>query len=751
MNPTLLGASLYLVCGGALFLLGVLVLYENPGDRLHRITAAMMFFGGFGPLLLGAGKILLYQETGTLFGSDLTTSFSYTWQLFFPSLLLFALVFPNERSILRRIRHFWAYLYAPHLFHLLFLLFLGRLGPSLSGLDIAAPARAEGGVWRIIELGMGFLALAFRLLTRVHIRFFSFVDLVYIVLAILLLERSYRTITAPKLRRQLSLILFGLGGCVSLYAISVPLPTLFSFPMPEAVRGMLVSTALFLGTGSIAFAIVRASFLDLGAAIRRAILFSATSGALVLIFFLTARQMDQTLTGRVGHAFPVFQVLFIVAAVIFFHPLMGRIEENVDRIVAGGRAAHRSVLRGLGRELGSILDLSYLKDKLTSSLREALAVEYVDLVLINRRNTAFESRHGGGEDFSIASDHPLAEQITRTVEPVLLEDLIEEIEEEGARRSAREAAKEMDARLIVPIHHVDEGCCGFILLGPKMTGGRFNSEEATLLSLLSTQVGTAIRNAGLHEEAVERRIVDEELTMARSIQESIVPGRSPDIPGIDVAAMNLPSRHVGGDYYDLIPTGNGSLAIAVGDVSGKGVPAAILMSMLHAALHVQMNGGAKVAPLVERLNQVLFRSTSLEQFATFFFGIYNRRNGTIRFTNGGHNYPMLLRRDGAVEFLIKGGLMLGCFEDIRYDEEVTALHGGDLLVFYSDGVTEQESEDEEQFGEERLVETVRLHRGKSAGAIVDAVREDVVRFSGSDHFADDFTLIVLRVGEEEAT
>lgn len=168
--------------------------------------------------------------------------------------------------------------------------------------------------------------------------------------------------------------------------------------------------------------------------------------------------------------------------------------------------------------------------------------------------------------------------------------------------------------------------------------------------------------------------------------------------------------------------------------------------MLHAALHVQMSGDPSPPELMGRLNRVLHDSTSSEQFATFFFGVYDRKNRRFRFTNGGHNFPVLFRSGGGLEYLTAGGIVLGFAPNVTYDQGTTAVEEGDLLVIYSDGVTEETRDDEEQFGEERLVDVVRRHRGEPAEAIVDAVKREVELFAGRDRFSDDFTLIVLRCG-----
>ena len=748
MSASLLGAILYVICGVAFCLLGLLVLRENPGARLHRVTATMLFFGGIGPVLGGIGELLtLLGEKSPLLQSGLSTRFSFVWALFFPSLVLFALVFPRERTILRRFPRLFLFLYAPHVFNILLQVVLLRtdIREAWNRLDAALPT--DRFFYSILSLGGSMVGMALDGLARLHLHFFSVVNLVYIGAAILLLAKSLRGLRTAKIRRQLSVILFGLGSCLGLYAMAVPIPTILSTPLPAATRMVLLSVSLLLGTGSIAFAIVWRGFLDVGTVVRRAILFSATSGALAMLYFLTARQMDRVLMAEAALPFPLFQTLFIVLLVVFFHPLMGWIEDAVDRMLAGERLGHRDIMRRLGREMTAILDLPTLAGTIVANLREALAVENGYLVLRGRTGVRFQAagEDGGGMP-AIPVEHPLIRGLAAVRDPVTVPDLLGELETENDRKPAREILKAYQSQLVVPIHlpEADE-FLGFLSLGKKVTGGRFNAEEMTLLSILATQVGIAVRNARLHEEAVERKVVDEELALARTIQQSILPREGPEMDGLDVAGLNVSSRHVGGDYFDMIPMENGDLGIAIGDVSGKGVPAALLMSMLHASLHAQMNGSVPVHRMLRRMNRILYRATSPEKFASFFFGIYHPPKRRFRYSNGGHNFPLVLSRDGSSVSLSDGGLLLGVQEEESYDEGSVLLRVGDLVLLYTDGVIEEWGPNGEPFGVDRLVAVARRHREENARRILAAIRDEVVDFTGRDRFSDDFTLIVLRI------
>ncbi|MDX1388772.1 MAG: SpoIIE family protein phosphatase, partial [Acidobacteriota bacterium] len=589
------------------------------------------------------------------------------------------------------------------------------------------------------------VAFLFDAVARLHLRFFSLVNLLYVGIALVVLSRSWRRVERPKLRRQLAVILFGLGSCMGLYLLAVAVPNLVGRDWPDNIRMILVSVGLLLGTGSIAFSIVRQRFLDLGAVMRRAILLSAISGGLVVMYFATARPMDRLFLEKVGVGFPVFQMLYVILVVVFFHPILGRVEAAVDRMVAGDRGAPRNLLRQLGRDMTSILDLETLTATLLSTLKDALAVDSAHLVLAERPGGRFVTEDlGEGARFELDTGHPLVERVASVSDPILARDVFDETPGERERGAVREALAALRSRLLVPVQLPEQGTIGFLSIGQKVTGGRLNTEEMTLLSLLSTQVGIAIRNARLHEEAVARKIVDQELAMARSIQQTILSGRHPSSNGVDIAALSIPSRQVGGDYYDLVSMDQGRLGIAIGDVSGKGIPAALVMSMLHAGLHAQINGRAAVAEVADRMNRILYRSTSAEKFATFFFGIYEPSDRRLLYTNAGHNYPLVVGRDGQVKRLREGGLLLGVMEDSPYREASVRVDPGDLLVFYTDGVTEAADPGEQEYGESRLLEAVMRDPDRRAQEIVDSVREEVVRFSHSDTFSDDFTIIVMR-------
>jgi sigma-B regulation protein RsbU (phosphoserine phosphatase) len=243
---------------------------------------------------------------------------------------------------------------------------------------------------------------------------------------------------------------------------------------------------------------------------------------------------------------------------------------------------------------------------------------------------------------------------------------------------------------------------------------------------------------------VTARRLEEEIATARKIQRNLLPENPPTLRGWELCASNRPSRNVGGDYHDFLPLPGGHLGIAIGDVSGKGIPAALLMSNLQAALRVQALAGLPAHRLVEEVNRHIYRTTGSESFISFFLGELEPSMGTFTYTNAGHNAPVVVRECGDVETLDKGGLLLGVFPEALYERGSIELHPGDIVAFYTDGVTEATNEAGDMFSEERLVEALHHHRRSHAREIHDTVLDRVREFQCGRPLDDDLTLILVK-------
>jgi sigma-B regulation protein RsbU (phosphoserine phosphatase) len=319
---------------------------------------------------------------------------------------------------------------------------------------------------------------------------------------------------------------------------------------------------------------------------------------------------------------------------------------------------------------------------------------------------------------------------------------------DGLRRVDRELlVRKLGIELMVPLRWRNE-TLGLVLLGEKLTGTEFTSEDVTLLNNLGSQMGVSLQNALLLRDRLRVARIEDEMNLAHQIQQTFLKSDFPALPRCDVHAVNLPSRQVGGDYYDVVPTPDGSFLVAIADVAGKGVPAALLSSMLQAALRTQARSVESPAAILRNINALVYRSTAVHQFATFFLARVADDGRRMTYCNAGHNWPAILRRSGGREWLQCGGTILGIMEDVALEEGAVDLGSGDLLVFYTDGISEATNADGELFGEERLVEFVAgLPPALNPESIAQSILREVEKHLGRLEAQDDRTLVVLRVRE----
>ncbi|MGH9398941.1 MAG: PP2C family protein-serine/threonine phosphatase, partial [Thermoanaerobaculia bacterium] len=272
----------------------------------------------------------------------------------------------------------------------------------------------------------------------------------------------------------------------------------------------------------------------------------------------------------------------------------------------------------------------------------------------------------------------------------------------------------------------------------------FTPTDARLLSLFANQAAGAIETARLHREAIEREKIERELELAAAIQREILPSSLPEVAGTELAAANLPTRQVGGDYFDLFPLSRGRLGFLVADVSGKGIPAALLVSTVHAAVHLQIDEARTVAELVERIDRHLQRFSATRRFLTLFFGLLEPDIGLLRYVSAGHNPALIARADGGVDRVESTGVPIGILPHATWREETLTLAHGELIAVYTDGLTEAGNEKDEEFGLGRLAECVRQGARRPVQQLCDVILSDVADFASGMPQYDDQTLLVVR-------
>ncbi len=285
---------------------------------------------------------------------------------------------------------------------------------------------------------------------------------------------------------------------------------------------------------------------------------------------------------------------------------------------------------------------------------------------------------------------------------------------------------------------------GLLTVFNKRTLTGFTNDDQRLLGIIAAQSAHVVENARLYHEEQALIHLQEEMKLAYEIQVDLLPKSQPEIKGYQIAGKSIPAKEVGGDYYDFISIDDNHLAFCVGDISGKGIPAALLMANLQATLRGQTSFGKSCKDCIFFTNNMLFHSTASNKFATLFFGILNSETNQIIYCNAGHNNPYLIAADGKMTKLSVGGIIVGIMPEAQYDESTIDINPGEFLILFSDGITEAMDSAEEEFGDKRLTDIVLNNRKESVENIIDIIFGEVKLFAGSSPQMDDMTVVIIK-------
>ncbi|HEV2879806.1 MAG TPA: SpoIIE family protein phosphatase [Pyrinomonadaceae bacterium] len=297
--------------------------------------------------------------------------------------------------------------------------------------------------------------------------------------------------------------------------------------------------------------------------------------------------------------------------------------------------------------------------------------------------------------------------------------------------------------LAVPLG-VGERIFGMIYADSPLAEAKFSQDHLTVLTTLASVAAIRVENARLMEEDLERERFERELNLAREIQQRFQPSGAPNVAGYEMQGISFPCYEIGGDYYDFIERPDGRMVIALGDVSGKGTSAALLMSSLHAAMHAQIPAHKTLGDTISAVNRYLAETIPMNRFITLFCAELDPLTGSLSFLNAGHNPPLIAHAGGSMEQLAAGGIPLGIVGDAVYREGRTQLQPGDALVIYSDGVSETQNAAGEEYGPVRLYNTVARYLESTAAGIRDKIEADLTKFAQGTPAGDDITLVIVK-------
>ena len=505
---------------------------------------------------------------------------------------------------------------------------------------------------------------------------------------------------------------------------------------------------LFLSFISISFAytILKHDAFDLGIVFRKSTVYLLLTVLLVAAYYSLVNVLGERFSTALGLRQTMVSIIAVIFIAATFIPAKTGIQRLVDKAFYRTRKVFRDSVIEFSRKIQFLLSFDDVSGFVTEELQKIFEAESVHLFL----------RDDEGK-YTLRNSYPVAVRVPLTSFPrgtylmQLMKDerlplMIEYFDGLWIRnyldRMSRELLSMSGTSVVIPLIEQQE-LFGFILLGGKKSGRPYTKADSEILELLGERSAIALRSIELYRDSIEKEKLEEEIHLASEIQRRLLPAASPRLRKATLLATLKNSREVGGDFYDFVEFSPGKIGIAVSDVSGKGIPASMLMTTLQASFRAEVEQKKSPGKVLAALSKSLYERSDVTKFATFFYATYDDDSGRLHYANGGSFPPIILHGDGRVSRLHRGGLLIGVETDSKYSEGVVKLKKGDLVIIYTDGVNEQRNNKSELFGEKRLIEFLRNNEHLSLEDILAKLFATLLAF-GQNNLHDDTTVVLLR-------
>ncbi len=538
-----------------------------------------------------------------------------------------------------------------------------------------------------------------------------------------------------------------------LYALARGHDLLFGVPWPIQATAFIMM-ALFPLT--LAYVIVVERAMDLSFVIRQSVQYAvARFGVRALRLFLIVtfvNLIQNHAKGFSAASVAQWSGTIFIGLVVFRQRAITHFSTWVDRRFFREAYDTETVLTELAVEAGSYVEIDPLLEKVAKRISDTLHVP--DIVILVREGSVYRTKYSTrlGEPMDISADSRLLTapgEMSAPV-PVYFDNPQPWIRSLDAEELQTLSFMRSELLLALRGRGSEEGkIIGIMSLGPKRSEVPYSNTDMKLLQAIAVQMGMALENSrlavSLADAAAHREVMNRELEIAREVQERLFPQKFPKLVGVDCWGYCRPARGVGGDYYDFLELPDGRLGIAIGDVSGKGIPAALLMASLQASLRSQaMAGLHDLAALMSNVNKLVYDTSQSNRYATFFYGEFDPATHRLAYVNGGHNAPVILRGPDVVR-LEATGPVVGLLPGVSFTMESCQLQAGDIFIGYTDGISEAMNEQDEEWEEERFIASARRSEDGGSKAMIEGIFRDADAFTGSAKQYDDMTLSVMKL------
>ena len=566
-----------------------------------------------------------------------------------------------------------------------------------------------------------------------------------------LVANCFRAVT-PEAQRKARVIVWGLACGLLPIIVLVTVLSIRGKRFQETPFWpyALCVLSLFLLPLSLAYAVVKHRVLEIPILLKRSARYVVVQRGFVLLSLLgsiAAVLAFIALFTRIFGAHPekalpaglAFGVVFGGVWSVAGMQLQHRVAKRIDRAFFRNAYDARVILEDLGEQVRAGRDRRSLASMLERQITSALHPQSIAIYFKTQPGRLESQTDTAHSPEGISTEAPELAELARRGKPLDLD---------GELAGALSGLRDLQTECLVPILDREDGLIGLIGLGRRLSEEPYSSEDKRLLASVAGQAGIALENLELAQQMAERIEAEQraaqEISIAREVQAHLFPQKLPPLKSLDYFGRCMQARQVGGDYYDFLDLGPGRLGLVLADIAGKGISGALLMANLQANLRSQYAVALEDLPrLLRSVNQLFFENTADSSYATLFFGDYDDATRRLRYVNCGHLPPLLLRANGKTDRLHATATVLGLFERWECSAAEVLLRAGDTLVLYTDGVTEAESPEGQEFCECRLIETLRAHILLPAPELIEAVVAAVRKF-GPGEQADDITLVVAR-------
>lgn len=578
------------------------------------------------------------------------------------------------------------------------------------------------------------------------------------------------TVQSKDSRRRLRILLYGSFTALTPLGLLVAYAAISRQSVEALPEGPVIACALLfcLFPLTLAYVVVVDRAMDMRVAIRQGVRYTLAKGGLRVLLALVAagillafskflfgsgmRKLGPTMDRDLEISIYVVAVLVVIN---FVRKTRNRLMAWVDRKFFREAYNSQQILEQLSESVHGMVDEDKMLDTVARQISQSMHVPKF-AVLMNEGD-GFRPVYCLGFDAKPNVSLPEDSKTVAVVKEAKNGARINFERDDNWVHSASDiellTLRAMHAQLLLPLNTKDK-LLGILSLGEKLSEEPYSASDVQILRSVSVQTALALENSRLTKtvanEIAQREKLNREIEIAREVQERLFPQRLPAITGIDYYGACRPALGVGGDYYDFLALPNGDLGIAIGDVSGKGIAAALLMASLQASLRGQaLVGQGDLAQLMANVNQLVFDATPVNRYATFFYGQFHHNTRVFRYVNAGHNPPIVLRRTGDntihVIRLETGGPVVGLFPKAPYQEGALSMEPGDIFVGFTDGISEAMNNEDEEWGEERLIPAIAAHSSEQAADIIPHLMAEADRFVAGAPQHDDMTLVVVKL------